>query len=151
MYSLIFIKKNYCGEYALNNVYNYISNNCKKEYQGYVNISAYPVIEMEKLKRQYNETGDSQLIHFIVLFGRKYGFTAEMAYSFALKVVSEMEQYQLYYGLHTDTQCPHVHFMVNSVAMNGERIDRAALENYVRSVCEAVKVKVQNNSHILYH
>lgn len=150
MYSIKSIKNNYEGEYALNNVCNYICNDCEEKYQGYVNISAYPVIEMKMLKKQYNATDGNQLFHIIISFSRKYGFTAEMAYGFALLVTEELKQYQFYYGLHTNTKCPHVHFMINSIAMNGERIDPTAIENHIRSVCKSVMEKVQNNSHILY-
>lgn len=151
MYSIKSIKQDYKDEYALINVCNYICRDCAEQYQGGMNISAYPVIEMKALKEQYNATGGNQLFHIILLFSRKYGFTAEMAYRFTLLVIEELKQYQFYYGLHTDTKCPHVHFMINSIAMNGERLNLAAVENHIGSVCKSVMEKVKNNSHILYH
>lgn len=114
------VNKPYDTKESLNNLIYYIAN--YSEFIGGCGISVLSlesvISEFETIKKVFNkaEEGRRQVRHFIISF--RYG---EMNIEFIKKIAWEMAKYygnkfQVFYGIHLNTDTPHIHFAVNSVS-----------------------------------
>lgn len=90
------------------------------EYAGGINTSPfYALNEMMYVKKFFRKTGGRQLRHIIVSPDTKYNFrlTPQDLYFIALRISAYYsKQYQIVFGVHTDTNNIHIHFIMNTVS-----------------------------------
>ena len=87
-------------------------------------------------KRFSGVTDDNQLIHFVLSVHPKYGLSPEWMMFYAGKIAQLLNEYQIVYGVHTDTDHTHVHFMMNPVSVkSGRVITRTKAEWQIRMIC----------------
>lgn len=114
------IDKPYKTKESLYNLLSYIAG--KSAYCSGYGISLAGIdhvyYEFEKVKEYWErgEEGSRQVRHFIVSF-RAEEFMLEELVPIAWQIAGYYgERYQVFYGIHSDTDYPHIHFAVNSVS-----------------------------------
>ncbi|MBP1561964.1 MAG: relaxase/mobilization nuclease domain-containing protein [Oscillospiraceae bacterium] len=146
-YVLKFIHGEYKDENALNDVHNYITKfeKCRGLNGGYNILPEHAVEMMQDIKNLYGENKGKMLIHFIVSLPIKYCVTDTGMLVCARLIASGLNSTQVVYGIHSDSDHIHAHFMVNTVTLNGERISVPLIRDEVASIC----YEVFNNPMVL--
>ena len=53
-------------------------------------------------------------------------------------IASAFDTNQVVYGIHSDKDHMHAHFMVNTITLNGEKIAIPHIRAYISSICKEV-------------
>lgn len=137
-YIVKMMDKEYIDKEAVDDVYDYITHFKKTVgmVEGYNVIPSYAVEMIKKVQSIYKVTDDNQLIHFVLSVHPKYGLSPEWMMFYADKIAQLLNEYQIVYGVHTDTDHTHVHFMMNPVSVkSGRVITRTKAEWQIRMIC----------------
>ncbi len=103
--------------------------------------------EFDKVKAWWGkqEEGRRQVRHFIVSF-RPEEFLVEEILPIAWQIAGYYgARYQVFYGLHIDTDYPHVHFAVNTVSyVDGKMLSEGGKEFYeLKAIVENITEKAK--------
>ena len=139
-YVLKFIQGEYEDENALYDVNNYICQPYKTKglIGGYNILPEYAIDMMQDIKDFYNNKSDKMLIHFIVSIPLKYNLLDTDMLVCARLIASAFDTNQVVYGIHSDKEHMHAHFMVNTVTIYGETITIPHIRAYISSTCKEV-------------
>lgn len=125
MESIMFkaLNESYTNDKDIKNMVNYIAGNCSgKEKTRYCNGRGLPKDSKKaanciiKTQRYYGKGNRRRIYHFILSFPHYFddaNYVKLVAESIADMIY---EKYQVYYGVHEDTDNLHIHFAVNAVS-----------------------------------
>lgn len=139
-YVLKFIHGEYEDENALYDVNKYIYQPYKTKglIGGYNILPEYAVDMMQDVKDLYHDDNGKMLIHFIVSVPMKYSLLDTDMLMCARIIASAFDTNQVVYGIHSDKDHMHAHFMVNTITLNGEKIAISHIRAYISSICKEV-------------
>lgn len=109
------IEKSYSDENATATLVRYCA---KSSLVGYIGITSYKTAadEMQLVKTVYGKTTGRQARHYILSFARSEPIVPSQALDIASQAAAYFaDRYQVVYGIHTDTDLIHIHFIVNTV------------------------------------
>lgn len=103
---------------AIDNLFGYITScsKCGGMAGGYNVIPQYAVKMMKMVRQLYGKSDGSQLIHIILSLSSGETMSEEAMYKFSLCIASYFCDHQVVFGVHSDTNHLHTHFMVNTVS-----------------------------------
>ena len=106
---------------------------------GYNVLPSYAVEMMKTIHRLYGVSEGNTLIHIVVSLHPKYGISPETLMEYAEYIVQALNDYQIVYGVHNDTDNAHIHFMINPVSIrNGEILTRYKAEWSINMICKKI-------------
>ncbi len=129
-------------DHNLNKSINYAVNDLKTMHKalvgGYlINDMDNAVQEMIDIKRQYGKTNGRTAVHGIIsLDEEESGIdNSGKLISMTRDILTEIfPNHQFVYAVHTNTENLHIHFIVNSVGMDGQKIHRK--NDFIREVLQ---------------
>ena len=144
--------KDYCDDYALHDVINYITQIYKTPHRM---IGVYGVrpgnaaMQMKFVARAYNKYTGQRLRHSILSFSENDHVTLEQAYIIADAAARFYKDlYQIIFAIHEDTDNLHVHFVMNQVSYitgckyRGSKKDYFEFIKYLNNVCRMYGIKL---------
>lgn len=145
------VNKSYETKKAMINLVFYVSSG-SEEIGGFGLSMASPetvLYEFEAIKRYWNknEEGRRQVRHIIVSFEEDYLRIDDVRKLAWLIAEYYGNHYQVFYGIHDNTEHIHIHFVVNTVSfVDGKMISEgfADLQNFINYVKETKKAYLLN-------
>lgn len=144
-YKVIGIGKH--GKFFDNHAYQdaiyYIFNPDKASYIGGAGISSMSTAaeEMQKTAIDFGKDCGKRLRHSVLSFDENEHISPEQANEFADKIIQHYaSQYQIVYSVHTNTNNPHIHFVMNQISFidghryAGKKQDYYAFRRYMKQV-----------------
>lgn len=109
------------------------------------------ISEFKAVKRFWNKTGGRQIKHFIISWKAESSLNIlQMQYMAAYLTAYFHPEYQVFWGVHLDTDTPHIHIAVNTVSCStGKKLifEKEDLTNYHIFIDNIVN-KVRRELHI---
>ena len=130
MAKLIIFSNDYTQKDVYGKVINYALNPASALYVGSVNIYREAGVDaiakqMLELTIAYGALGGQLLKHFSLSFdtyGTEAWVTPEIAFSIGTIICQKiLYHFQVVFSVHTDTECVHIHFVVNGINYLGEK------------------------------
>ena len=127
---------------AYRDAVNYIFDEPKAAYIGGCNIASPETAaqEMEQTAIAFGKNTGKRVRHSILSFSERENVSPEKANEYAQEIIQHYApEYQLVYAVHTNTEHPHIHFVMNQVSLAGHRYqgkkqDYYAFLNHVKRV-----------------
>lgn len=112
------VNENYDNDNAIDNLFGYITScsKCGGMAGGYNVIPQYAIKMMKTVRHLYGKSDDSRLMHIILSLSSGETMSEEAMYKFSLCIASYFYDHQVVFGVHSDTNHLHTHFMVNTVS-----------------------------------
>lgn len=122
MPNILLIQNTYPDRSALRNVINYVLKSDIVE--GYA-VDPYDAFrQMTLIKSVFHKQDGEQLIHFVITFSNleMYRLTLDEVLALGFQVGNLFQEYQMLYGIHTETTHVHLHIIMNPVSfIDGHR------------------------------
>lgn len=124
------VNENYDNDNAISNLFGYITScsKCGGMTGGYNVIPQYAVRMMKTVRQLYCKYDGSQLIHIILSLSSGETMSEEAMYKFSLCIASYFCNHQVVFGIHSDTNNLHTHFMVNTVSFRNGSLLKSKIE-----------------------
>lgn len=141
-YFKIIRRSQYEDEEALRTVYEYITNFEKT--RGIVGgmgvIPKYAVEMMQSVKDLYCSNEKSKLLHCMLSLPEQYVISEWDMYEIAYSIASYFKGHQVVFGVHTNTKCLHVHFLVNTVSYEDGSViyDYKTINRDLNCICKLI-------------
>ena len=136
-------KAKFFDDRAYENTIHYICDPRKAKYTGGSGVSSIQAAadEMQQVAKHFGKDCGKRVRHSILGFDPTEQVTPEMADAFAQRIIQHYaDQYQIVYGVHTDTDVTHIHFLMNQVSFTdghrylGKRKDYHQFLSHIRKV-----------------
>lgn len=141
------INSSYINRNAVENLIYYIDT--RSEMTGGWGVSmASPdavISEFKAVKRFWNKEGGRQIKHFIFSWdNQKYRFGIQQMQYLASRVTLCFQlRYQVFWGIHLDTDKPHVHIAVNTVSYVDGKMMCIGYEDLHRLILDVEKLFIE--------
>ena len=129
--------------HAYQDAVHYIFNPDKASYIGGTGVSSMSTAaeEMQKTAVNFGKDCGKRLRHSVLSFDEKEHISPEQAKEFADKIIQHYApEYQILYSVHTNTDNPHIHFVMNQISFvdghryAGKKQDYYAFHRYMKRV-----------------
>lgn len=99
-----------------------------------------PFESMQLIKEMYGKTGGRSYKHFVVSFPPNETVTTNQALEIAMHTLEQYrEKHQILFAVHTDREHTHVHAIVNSVLLNGKKLQMSKKElEHIKQHCNNI-------------
>lgn len=133
----------------------YISQNGTAPYVGGANITSMETAatEMKATATAFGKDSGKRLRHSVVSFDQSEGITPEQAHAYGQQIIQYYApEYQIAYAVHTNTENPHIHLVMNQVSYvdghryRGDKADYYSFKRHIQSVTHR-PVMLMNNKH----
>lgn len=147
MPTLKILNESYSNEDALEHLINYV---CRSGHTGGTGLDPeYALMYMSAVKQMWHKTDGRQARHFILSFACDEDLTYDEMTAVAYAVAGYYaDRFQVVFGLHFDTDSPHIHFAMNSVSFMDGRMysegyaDLVAFRDYIQGLMPQWEVKL---------
>ena len=138
MANLIIFRNEYDKYEDLEHVINYVNNKKRADYIGGQNILLGDSIEQAMAVNNffYNET-KRKAFHFVISFDDSDVMIAHHLYEEGYNICALLPEYQIIFAVHQDTECIHIHFVVNPINLaTGKKLcfDNTTFYSFVEGI-----------------
>jgi len=132
---------------------NYIRQGGNNPYVGMVNLTSIETAaaEMQATAASFEKDSGKRLRHTVLSFHESEHVTSELAYAYAQQIIQHYApEYQMVFAVHTNTENPHIHFVMNQISYvdghryKGQKRDYYDFRNHIASVIHHPVLLVKN-------
>lgn len=133
----------------------YIRQDGKAPYVGGANITSIETAaaEMQATAASFGKDSGKRLRHSVLSFDKSEHVTPEQAHAYGQQIIQHYApKYQIAYAVHTNTENPHIHFVMNQVSYvdgsryRGRKDDYYGFKSHIASVIHN-PVLLMKNKH----
>lgn len=129
--------------HAYQDAIHYIFDPSKASFIGGAGVSSANTAakEMQKTAMDFGKNKGKKLRHSVLSFDEKESITPEQANEFARQIIQHYaSEFQIVYSVHTNTDNPHVHFVMNQISFidghryAGKKQDYYAFQRHMKRI-----------------
>lgn len=132
---------------------NYIRQDGNNPYVGVVNLTSMETAaaEMQATAASFGKDSGKRLRHTVLSFHESEHVTPKQAHAYGQQIIQHYaDEYQMAYAVHTNTENPHIHFVMNQISYvdgsryRGQKKDYYGFRNHIASVIHHPVLLVKN-------
>lgn len=140
-------------DHSYRDAINYIRQDGHTPYAGVVNLTSMETAaaEMQATAASFGKDSGKRLRHTVLSFYESEHVTPEQAYAYGQQIIHYYApEYQMAYAVHTNTENPHIHFVMNQISYvdghryRGQKKDYYDFRNHIASVIHCPVLLVKN-------